>query len=141
MNKEQPMKCPESIEELEELQEMLPLCRKTLFEQAQARMKTGAGMSEREAAKELAKELEVKPDTVRKAIQREKNARVETVSPPPQCNTRPPKPVEEIVSEEFKSAYNGMLREIKNAKGVNWKTTSKKAALQYVEILKDVITI
>ena len=54
---------------------------------------------------------------------------------------KPPKPIEPKISEEFKLAYEGMLREIKNAKALKWKTTSKRAALKYVGILKDVIII
>lgn len=47
----------------------------------------------------------------------------------------------QLMSGEFKDAYEVMLREIKNAKALKWKTTSKEAALQAVNVLVDVITI
>lgn len=71
-------KCPESIEELEELEALLPLCRKELLEQAQARIDAGTATSERDAARQIAEETGRKPETIRKAIQREK---LGTVSP------------------------------------------------------------
>ena len=70
--------CPESIEKLEELEKLLPLCRKELLEQAQARLEAGTAKSERDAARQLAEETGKKPETIRKAIQREK---LGTVSP------------------------------------------------------------
>jgi len=54
---------------------------------------------------------------------------------------KPPKPKEEIISEEFKEAYEHLLREIKNAKALKWRTTSKRTALKHVGILKDIIMI
>jgi len=54
--------------------------------------------------------------------------------------SKPPKPKEDIVSDEFKAAYELLLIEIKNAKALKWRTTSKRVALKYVGILKDVIT-
>lgn len=71
-------KCPESIEELEKLEALLPLCRKELLEQAQARLDAGTATSERDAARQIAEETGRKPETIRKAIQREK---LGTVSP------------------------------------------------------------
>ena len=48
-------KCPESMEELQELEKAIPLCKVTLFEQAQARLKkakeAGEPKSERQVAK------------------------------------------------------------------------------------------
>jgi len=46
-----------------------------------------------------------------------------------------------IVSPQFEEAFQHMFREIKNAKALKWNTTSKEAALRYVNILLDVITI
>lgn len=47
----------------------------------------------------------------------------------------------EIISEKFMSAFENFLSAVKNEKALKWKTTSKKDALKYVEILKDVILI
>jgi len=53
---------------------------------------------------------------------------------------KPPKPKEDVISDEFKAAYDHLLREIKNAKALKWRTTSKRVALQHVDILKNIIT-
>jgi len=56
-----------------------------------------------------------------------------------------PKPKEvksgELMSERFKVVWEALLEEIKNEKHLKWKTTSKEAALQSVNVLIDVITI
>jgi len=64
------MKCPESIEELAELEKNLPLCKVTLFEQAQARLKKNPEKSERQVAKDIAEELDEDPGKIRTAIRR-----------------------------------------------------------------------
>ena len=66
------VKCPESIEEVDALEQRLPLCRKEILEQVEARKKAGTAKSDREAARQLAEEMGKKPETVRKAAQREK---------------------------------------------------------------------
>jgi len=66
------MKCPESLEELQELEKNLPLCKVTLYEQAQARLKKHPEKSERQVSKEIAEELEQDPEKVRTAIRRGK---------------------------------------------------------------------
>lgn len=75
------MECPESIEELAELEKLVPLCKATLYEQAQARLKKEPKKSERQVAREIAEELDRPVETVKKAIQREKKERVGTESP------------------------------------------------------------
>jgi len=75
------MKCPESIEELQELERMIPLCRKTLYEQAKARIDTGAACSLHEASRQIADEAGKNPESVERAIQREQADRGVTVSP------------------------------------------------------------
>ena len=47
------MECPESIEELEELEKHLPLCKVTLYEQATARLKKTPDKSERQVERDL----------------------------------------------------------------------------------------
>uniref|UniRef100_A0A6M3LES8 Putative methyltransferase n=1 Tax=viral metagenome TaxID=1070528 RepID=A0A6M3LES8_9ZZZZ len=64
------MECPESIEELKELEKLIPLCKVTLYEQAQARLKKNPEKSERQIAKEMAEELDKDPGVIRTTIQR-----------------------------------------------------------------------
>lgn len=54
--------------------------------------------------------------------------------PDPNVNRCP-----ELMSDKFKSAYDNFLREIKNEKAMDWKTTSIDVALKYIETLKTVI--
>jgi len=75
------MKCPESMEELEEMMKILPLCRITLYDQAQARLKKHPEKSAREVAKELAEELEVDPEKVRTMIRRGKKEKGGSTDP------------------------------------------------------------
>ncbi len=48
---------------------------------------------------------------------------------------------EKIASEDFKAGFEVFLREIRIAKQMKWKITSKEAALKHVETLYNVITI
>lgn len=48
---------------------------------------------------------------------------------------------EKIMTEDFKAGFEVFLREIRIAKQTKWEQTSKEAALRYVEILYDVITV
>jgi len=45
--------CPESIEELEALERLIPLCKRTLYETARAKLEAGAAHSRREAEDEF----------------------------------------------------------------------------------------
>lgn len=65
------MECPESIEALQELEKLIPLCKVTLYNQAKARIETGAAKSVSEAARQLAEEMGRNPQTVRRYIQEE----------------------------------------------------------------------
>lgn len=97
------MKCPESIEELEKLEEdWIPLCRKGLYEQTQARKKADPDKSERAIAKELAEETGESESAVRSKIVRERQKEESgSVEPPPQCGIDVP---EEKKEGEYK--YN-----------------------------------
>lgn len=75
------MKCPDSIEELEELERMLPLCRKTLFDQAEAKIKSGTACSLHDASRQLGGETGKNPESIERAIRREQETRGGTVSP------------------------------------------------------------
>ncbi len=75
------MKCPETIEELEELERLLPLCRKTLYETARAKMESGAAYSRREAERQIAEETGRPLSTVRSGIQREQLHNLDALHP------------------------------------------------------------
>jgi hypothetical protein len=47
----------------------------------------------------------------------------------------------ELISEEFKAAFEELFLEVQKEKLSKWRTTSKEAALKYVNCLIDVITI
>jgi hypothetical protein len=68
-------KCPETIEELEKLERLLPLCRKALYEAAQAKLDSGAARTRREAERQLAEELQRPESTIHHAIWSEKKKR------------------------------------------------------------------
>jgi len=65
----------------------------------------------------------------------------ELTAPPekPKPKPKPPTPKEKIVTLKFLEAYETFLDEIRNAKVMHWRDTSKEAALKYVEILRNVI--
>jgi len=69
------MECPESIEELLEIERMLPLCRKEIYEQAKARIESGVACSISEASRQISEELEKDPESIRRSIQREQQKR------------------------------------------------------------------
>jgi uncharacterized Zn finger protein len=46
---------------------------------------------------------------------------------------------EELMSEEFKTAFEQMEIAIMNARALKWKTTSREVAERYVQILLDII--
>ncbi len=78
------LKCPESIEELERLEQLLPLCRKSLYEAAQAKLESGAARTEREASRQLAEETGKPVETIRSYRKREEKSRGEggSLTPP-----------------------------------------------------------
>jgi hypothetical protein len=54
-------------------------------------------------------------------------------------HTPPPIDKTTIVSESFLNVFNAMFTEVKNAKAMKWRTTSKEAAHKYVEVLLNII--
>ena len=72
--------CPDSIEELEELDKLIPLCRKDLHTQAEAKIKSGAACSLSEASRQLGEDLGRNPWSIRRSIQRQQEAEGATVS-------------------------------------------------------------
>jgi len=71
------MKCPDSIEELDEMVKMIPLCKVTLYEHAKSKIESGAAKSVSEASRQLAEETGKPPGTIRDAIRRESNRRTD----------------------------------------------------------------
>jgi len=65
------LKCPENAEGLEELEKLIPLCRKEIFQQVKAKVET-QGISEREASRLVAEELKKPIETIRTAVKKEK---------------------------------------------------------------------
>ena len=82
------LKCPESIEELERLEQLLPLCRKSLYEAAQAKLESGAARTERETSRQLAEEIGKPVETIRRARKREERSKKEGGTLSPQHNLR-----------------------------------------------------
>lgn len=62
--------CPESIEELEALEQLLPLCKRTLYEVAKAKVESGAAQSRIGAARQIADETGRPVESIRSAIYR-----------------------------------------------------------------------
>lgn len=52
-----------------------------------------------------------------------------------------PRPEKELMSDEFKKAWEALFTQLKNEKHLNWKDTSQATAVQYINILYDVATI
>lgn len=72
--------CPGARETLEQL---LPLCKRTLYETAKAKVDSGAAYSQRDAARQIAEETGRPIGTVREYIRREETARKpDTMWPP-----------------------------------------------------------
>jgi len=69
------MKCPDSIEELEELEKLVPLCKIELYNQAKARIETGTAKSVSEASRQIAEETGRNPESIRVQIQKETTVR------------------------------------------------------------------
>ena len=79
-------KCPESMEELERIEKLLPLCRKALYEAAQAKLQSGAARTRRDAERQLAEETGRPESAIRAAIRRESQVhKVDALHPA--CNT------------------------------------------------------
>jgi len=59
------IKCPETIEELEELERRLSLCRREIYKAHKAKMESGAACSKKEADRQLAEETGKSVETIR----------------------------------------------------------------------------
>lgn len=78
------------MEELEALEQLLPLCKRTLYETAQAKVESGAAPTERQAIRQISDETGRPFSTVHSAVQREKQDRVVALQPP--CEKVPQEP-------------------------------------------------
>lgn len=67
--------CPESIEKLEELESLIPMCKKELYLQAKARIESGAVCSIREASRQIGEETGRNPESIRRRISEEQGVR------------------------------------------------------------------
>jgi hypothetical protein len=47
----------------------------------------------------------------------------------------------ERMAPEFRESFEAFVREIKNAKALKWKTTSKESVMRSIQILHDITTI
>lgn len=114
------MKCPESIEELEELERLLPLCRKSLFEQARARIETGAACSISEASRQIAEETGRSPESIRTRIREEQAGRGVHLSDLAETSKFKPKEVAitEDTFDEDESNYPDYVRD--GCKYLHW---------------------
>jgi len=74
------MRCPDSMEELEEIIKMVPLCKVTLYNQAKAKIESGAAKSVSEASRQLGDELGRKPESIRRDIYNEQKDRTVNLS-------------------------------------------------------------
>jgi hypothetical protein len=66
--------CPSSIEALEEIEKLIPMCREELLKQVEARKQAGTAKSDREATRQLAEELpgDLTPEAIRNKVKRER---------------------------------------------------------------------
>lgn len=95
------MKCPESIEELEEIARMLPFCRKTLYEQVKSRVETGSACSISEASRQIAEETGKNPETIRRRIAEEQSVRGAHLSELTETDKYRP------TNEQFRTSFTG----------------------------------
>jgi len=69
------MKCPESIEELQDLEKLIPFCKIELYQQAKAKIESGAAKSVSEAARQIGEETGRPIETIRRRINEEATVR------------------------------------------------------------------
>jgi transposase len=98
------------------------------------------------AFKAVAEEMGLSPQTVRtwhyRAVSNETGHRKSRSEPKSKRVSKlNPTDKEVVVSEEFRAAFEAMRGAIQNAKAENWKATSQQAALHYLDILVDVVTV
>lgn len=99
--------CPDTIEEFQELERMLPLCKVTLYNQAKSRIETGAAKSVSDAARQLADETGRKPGTIERAIRRTEGGRTLSDLTGTSKFSPKPQPVSDPPDDEWEPIYTG----------------------------------
>jgi len=90
-------KCPESIEELDKLVELIPMCRKELFVQAKSKIESGIACSIAEASRQLGEETGKNPDSIDRSIRREQSNQGMTLSDLTETNKYTPKSIDKEI--------------------------------------------
>lgn len=106
--------CPDTIEDFEEQIKTLHLCRRTLYNQAKARIETGAAKSVSEASRQLANETGRSAATIRDAIITEDKNR--TVGLPQLSGTDKHRPFATSDLSRLDKAFINPVREIQSEK-------------------------
>jgi len=123
-------KCPESIEELQELEKLIPLCKIELYNQAKARIKTGAAKSVSEASRQLGEETGRNPDSIRQRIIEEENRTVHPVQLSELSGTDKHRPeikkVEQAILKTAKEIKTGRRKERQEQREEQKAETNKK---------------
>lgn len=129
------MKCPESIEELKELESLIPLCKVTLYDQAKARIEKGVAKSVSEAARQIGDETKKDPKTIEKAIEREqKNKPNGTPTLSELSGTAKHRPAIGTLTDSDKAKVIKAAKEIKKERRVERK---HQREIQRVETIKN----
>jgi len=98
------MDCPESLEKWEELETKLALCPKTMYQQAEARIESGAASSRREAERQLAEETGRPLSTVRQSVRRGK---MDTMYPDTNSEDESDSVDSPKSNEQFRTSFTG----------------------------------
>lgn len=137
------MKCPDTIEELDEILRIAPLCKVTLYNQAKARIESGAAKSVSETSRQLGDEMGRNPGTVRRRIQEgaelRENAQLSELSGT--AKHRPPKlelsPEEKQIIVKEAKLINQEKREFQKEKNDAMKTEIEAIPGLYDAIVVD----
>ncbi|MCK4825457.1 hypothetical protein KA005_57445 [bacterium] len=70
-----------------------------------------------------------------------KDKKISEIPKPKKTHPHPKTPKEQIFEDRFKKAFDQFYYEVQNAKMEKWEKTTKEAALYYVSLLTDLITI
>ena len=102
--------CPDTVEELEKLEQLLPLCRKEILKQVEARKEAGTAKSDRDAARQLSKETGRTEEGIRTAVKRARKD-VGSVDPPKDKSAKKLKKLSEKVQKEEIAFWKGVQEE------------------------------
>jgi len=129
------VKCPENIEELQELEKLIPLCKVTLYNQAKARIETGTAKSVSEAARQIGEETGKSPATIRDSIiEGEKKATVGSPQLSEIAGTDKHRPIIGSLTKTDKAQVIKAAKEIKKERREERK---QQREIQRIETIKD----